>query len=122
MPSALVAALLGDEDTQNAQAATQHDGRAEAAYKEASDGSAGSDAIEHHGDAGGHDDAQATGGRNQRHGKGLVISVLNHGRDHDGADGRHGSRAGTGDGPEEHTGDDGDDREAAGDVPHSRRA
>ena len=112
----MIALLVGDDEVDNDEQGTHHQGGAQAGQEQVADGGVGGDAVDHQRDAGGHDDAQAAGHGGQAGGVGTVILGLYHVGDQDTAHGGGGGRAGAGDGAEEHTGHHGGGAQAAGGV------
>lgn len=108
-----VVLLFADEIRDDHQRDAHHDAGQEAGLEHIADRRSGRDGIHDKGNAGRDDDADRSGGRDERGGEALVISVPLHLRDHKAADGRGRRDARAGDRAEEHARGRADQRKAA---------
>ena len=115
---ALLVLALGDAENHRIGHHEQADQDAgdDAGQEQVAGGNAGGQGVEHEGDGGRNDDAQAAGHGDQAGAPALLIAHFHHEGDAHGADGGGGGRAGTGDGAVEQAGQDGRAGHTAGDV------
>lgn len=100
------------------QQAAQQQARHDAGNEHIAHGGARRGAVQHKGDAGGDDAAQAAGHRDHSGGKLFGIAQVDHDRDSHGAHSRHCGRGGAGDSPVEQAGDDDGTGHAADHIAH----
>ena len=110
----LVAALFGNQITDEHQCKANQETRNKAALEQVSDGRTGSNTVNNEGNGGRDDNADRTGRCRQTGGEALVVAALDHFRDHDRAHGNDRGRAGTGNRRKEHAADNGSHAETAG--------
>lgn len=111
---ALPAVLLTGGPVVEHQRQTHQQAGDDTGLEHIADGGAGGYAVDDEWDGRRDDDADGTGCRRQRRGVALVVALLLHLGDHEGADGGHGGGAGAGDGGIEHGGKGGDGAQTAG--------
>ena len=117
---ALDAPALAHDVVDEHEQAADDEGGAEAGYEQLADRHVAGDAVQDHRVTGRNDDAQTACTAGEAGGVVFVIAVGDHHGDHDGADGGDRCRGRAGNCTEEHTGDDSDHAQRAGDAADQR--